>query len=384
LETLLAKAPTTLATVVDMSEWTGTSVSLALLCRDSSGQLSRQDIRVNVESPARLAIVSEVPGTIVDADATRLLFMESQATGDRPAIYDRATSLTETISLPSGMEFNYGFLTPSGAAFAATTRNESSTSLIYGLYVWRQAALSELPQSSSVYSTSTLHVGGDYAIWNGDQYSYGADLYRMNTATGVMTLVSPDAEYAYNSVAADGTVAFSTRSTHQIVRDRDGQQTVLTNDPSHWHLYPQIDGDQIVYLRTDPSGVDKPYSIVLIDGADLIPLTDSRAREPRPRDDYQIKGGWAAYTDLGTQQQLHVFTRSPQGAVTRHTDFSTESRIDWLGGAGEVMILNGQKRYFSRGLGPVEVSSAAGKAYWLNGAWYVAIGTTLLAVDTSN
>jgi len=49
------------------------------------------------------------------------------------------------------------------------------------------------------------------------------------------------------------------------------------------------------------------------------------------------------------------------------------------------MIINGQRtRYFSRGLGPVEVSSAAGEPYWLNGAWYIAIGTALLAVDTGN
>ena len=168
------------------------------------------------------------------------------------------------------------------------------------------------------------------------------------------------------------------------MRDRDGLQTALTNDPSHWHTEPLIDGDQIVYLRIDPSGVDKPYSIVLIEGADLIPLTGSRAIPPQRGYDYQLNDGWTAYTDLGTQQQLHVFTRSPQGAVTRHTDFSTESRIDRLGGAGEVMIRNGQKRYFSRGLGPVEVSSAYGKAYWLNGAWYITIGNTLLAVDTSN
>ena len=380
LQTLLAKAPTALATTVDLSEWTGTAVSLALLCRDSSGQLTRQDIRVNVESPARLAIVSEVPGPIVDADATRLLFMESQATGDRLAIYDRATSLTEDIPVPSGMGVSpyYGssYLTPSGAVFLATTEGEYPTTR---LYVWRQGALTEIAQSPG-----SLNVSDNYAIWSWGEYYPDVNLYRMNTATGVTTLVSPDAEAAGNSVAADGTVAFSTRSTHQIVRDRDGLQTVLTNDPSHWHTEPLIDGDQVVYLRIDPSGVDKPYSIVLIEGADLIPLTGSRAILPQRGYDYQLKDGWTAYTDLGTQQQLHVFTRSPQGAVTRHTDFSTESRIDRLGGAGEVMIRNGLKRYFSRGLGPVEVSSQYGQAYWLNGAWYVAIGTTLLAVDTSN
>ena len=91
---------------------------------------------------------------------------------------------------------------------------------------------------------------------------------------------------------------------------------------------------------------------MLIEGADLIPLTYSRTTATKPMDDYQLNGGWAAYTELGTQYQLQVFTKSPQGAITRHTDLSTSSRIERLGGAGEVMIINGQKRYFSRGLGP--------------------------------
>ena len=382
LETLLASAPAALATTVDLTEWIGTTVSLALLARDNAGSVELRYLSVYVENPTRLAIVTEVPGPILDADATRLLFREPLATGDRLAIHDRVTNLTETIPVPSGMAVSYydSYLTPSGAIFLATT---GSAYPVTRLQVWRQGALTETTQGSFV-SGSTLSVSGNYAIWIGGEYASDFNLYRMNTATGVVTLVSTDAEPPYHSVAADGTVAFSTLSTYQIVRDRDGLQTVLTNDPGYLHEYPLIDGDQISYVRYNWSDVDKPYSLVLIDGANIIPLTDSRTTAPWPRDDYQLNGGWTAYTDLGTQQQLHVFTRSPQGAVTRHTDFDTESRIDRLGGAGEVMILNRNKRYFSRGLGPVEISSEAGEAYWLNGAWYVAIGTTLLAVDTGN
>ena len=144
--TLLAEAPTALATTVDLTESIGNPVWLALRSRDSAGQVTGRDIRVYVESPARLAIVTEVPGTILDADATRLLFREPQATGGRLAIYDRATSVTETISLPSGMEIepndSYSYLTPSGAVFLATG----------GLHVWRQGALTEIPESSMFWS----------------------------------------------------------------------------------------------------------------------------------------------------------------------------------------------------------------------------------------
>jgi hypothetical protein len=45
-------------------------------------------------------------------------------------------------------------------------------------------------------------------------------------------------------------------------------------------------------------------------------------------------------------------------------------------------VFNGSQRFFSRGNGMVPVSSHFGESYWLNGAWHVAIGRALLAVDT--
>ena len=131
-----------------------------------------------------------------------------------------------------------------------------------------------------------------------------------------------------------------------------------------------------------PAGLEQQFAIALIEGDDLVSLTAKRSPEPDPVEDYQINSGWTAYTDLGTQQQLHVFTRSPQGVVTRHTEFSTDSYVDRLGATGEVMIVNAGKRFFSQGNGLVEVSSSTGTRYWWNGAWYVAIGNALLAVDT--
>jgi hypothetical protein len=50
------------------------------------------------------------------------------------------------------------------------------------------------------------------------------------------------------------------------------------------------------------------------------------------------------------------------------------------------MIINGtfgQRRYFSDGTRLVHVSSSAGKSYQLGTGWFVAIGSTLLAVDTN-
>jgi len=138
-----------------------------------------------------------------------------------------------------------------------------------------------------------------------------------------------------------------------FVRDQSGTQTTLTSDTIQWHVYPLTDGNNVIYRKSDPAGLEQQFAIALIEGDDLVSLTAKRSPEPDPVEDYQINSGWTAYTDLGTQQQLHVFTRSPQGVVTRHTEFSTDSYVDRLGATGEVMIVNAGKRFFSQGNGLV-------------------------------
>jgi hypothetical protein len=370
---LQQSAPSELSEPLDLSAWMGTSVRLTLRARDSAGQLIMQDRVVFVEDSARLTAVTELPGLILDADDRRLLFVEHGDAGDRLAIHDRISGLTENVVMPDGrtVRAEAAYLTPTGAIFVTQASGDSVLSS--RVYLWHSGGLTDLARPNSAIS---LAVSGDYAIWN-----ESTNLYRVNTTTGASALVTSDAGNWQNSVAADGTVAFWSRS-YQIVLDRLGQQTVLTNDPSQWHVYPRTDGDKVLYRRQDPCCANQQYTIVLVEGADLIPLSAKRGSEPWPGRDYQIDSGWAAYTDTGNLGQLHVFTRSPQGVITRHTDLGTSSRLDHLAGNGEMMIFNGERRYFSRGTGLIAVSSAAGRGYWLNGSWYVAIGRVFLSVDT--
>ena len=375
---LQQSAPSALSGPFDLSAWLGQTVKFELFARDSANQVTRQVLTVFVESPTRLAVVAELPGSILDADSRHLLFVEHADAGDVLAIYDRVSGLTEAISMPDGRTVRTGsaYLTPSGAIFVTqATAGNVSTSRVY---LWRAGTFTDLAYPNSAAS---LEVSGDYAIWNEDGAAYGGNLYRLDTATGTSELVASNAGNIENSVSADGTVAFW-NTNYQVVLDQSGQQDVLTNDASQWHVYPLTDGDRVLYRRQDPCCANQQYAIVLIEGADSIPLTAKRDLQPSPGRDYQIRNGWAAYTDLGNLGQLHVFTRSPLGLVTRHTDLGTSSRLDRLAGNGELMLINGQQRFFSRGSGLLEVSSAAGHGYWLNGAWYVAIGRALLAVDT--
>ncbi len=381
---LQQSAPSALNGTLDLGAWLGTAARVTLRARDSADQLTSEQRLVYVEDNARLATVAEVPGEILDADATRLLFVVPEVAGDSLAIYDRVTGLVENVPLPTGREVvkTSAFLTPTGAIFEAQESSSGvsrGTELTDRLYLWRLAALTELA-TPTVYHPRSLAVSGRYAIWS-DITALPSALRRMNTSTGTVELVTTDANNNNNSVAANGTVAFGTTGA-QIVLDVSGLQTTLTSDASHQHTFPLTDGTRVVYRRSSPCCADQHHAVVLIDGSTLIPLTPERDRSPEPGPDYQIAAGWTAFTTLGMQQQLHVFTRSPLGVVTQHTDLATHSYIDRLSGDGHVMVINGQKRYFSLGSGMVPVSSSAGRSYLLNGQWHVAIGRVLLSVDT--
>ena len=368
---LVQSAPGALTEPIDLSSLLGTTVKLLLRARDSAGQLASEERTVYAEDGTRLRVVAEVPGAILDADANRLLFVVPGPGGDALAIHDRGTGLTATIPLPARRDVfdDAAFLTPGGAIVVSTQRDGSS--LTARLHLWRFGVLSDLGRPDGLDS---LVVRGAHAIWND-----GKDLYRLNTVSAASTRVSSEAGNWNNSVADDGTVAFWT-TAYQIVMDKSGRQTALTSDTSRWHVWPVTDGNDVVYRRTDTGR--REHAIVLIAGSAPIVLAAERDVEPLSGSDYRVNAGWAAYTDLGAQEQLHVFTRSPLGVVTRHTDLAASSRIDKLGPNGEVMIISRSQRYFSRGTGLVPVSSSSGESYWLDGAWYVAIGRALLAVDT--
>jgi len=120
----------------------------------------------------------------------------------------------------------------------------------------------------------------------------------------------------------------------------------------------------------------------MFDSGSTVQLSSRRSAEPLQGRDYQVRGGWVAFTDVGRVGRLHVWTRSPAGVLLRHTDLGTTSSIDTLADNGEVTLFNGGKRYLSRGAGLVEISSDSGRSYWRNGRWFLAIGRTFFEVET--
>jgi PKD repeat protein len=338
--------------------------------------------RIYGEDPAQLAILSEVPGVILDADETSLLYPESRFPIGHPlypyvtglAVYNRVTGLTERIILPPdlGADADEAYLTPTGAIFVA--------GIIYPLdhlYLWRDGAVNDL----GTVAPGSLAVSSRYAIWRtyeGD----GHKLYRLNTDSGSPTPVPGAGEApASAAVAADGTVDF-VDAEQNLIRDRAGVQTILASDTTvkQWLV---TDGNLVVFRRKSDGD---PTATVLIENGTQIVLSDrpSDGSYTTPWRDHQIRNGWTAYTELGSMGQSHVFTRSPQGATRRLTDFAASSTIDRLGDAGQVMIYGPTTRYFSNDGGMLPVSSSNGRSYWLGGRWYLTIGCSFLSVNTGN
>jgi hypothetical protein len=367
-----ASSPAALVGSVDFSGVTGGLAHLFVRARDSANQVTQVMFSLYFEGTGRLSAVAQMPGEIRDANAAKLLFLRSAAAGGTLGIYDRASGTTEDVPLPAGQAVSGldARLTPSGAVFQTSGQQTPFTTAIH---LWRLGALTTIPGSSGLSASPS----GNFAL-----SSDFSNLYLTDTGTGASTLVSSNAGSGFNDVLDDGTVFFWT-TDYQLVRYRAGQQTMLTNDPNQQHVYPLADDTGVVFRRRpNPLPLQGPSeSIGLIEGGQEIVLAGLRESSVASGRDYQRNAGWTAYTDLGAQGQKHVFTRSPQHEVKRLTDLATTSEIVRLGSNGEVMIRSAGGRYLGDGSRLLPVSST-GESFQIAGEWYVAIGSTFLAVDS--
>jgi hypothetical protein len=366
---------------IDVSRWSGQSVGLLFRIFDSAGQVTEVDRKIFVETSSRLSPVLTVGGEIIDVDSMRVLTKEAST---RISIYHRSTTAVEPIAWISGLPIEAAQLTPTGAVIRG--RDPYSYYEVPYQYLWRAGVRETLVPRGTTSSyqdggSSSFAVAGDYVVIAALAPS---GVYRVNTVTGESLLVTTT-RTGSPTVAPDGTVIVADYG--QLIRYRNGQQTVLLNDPdySFGNMVTDSDGDTVVYLQEvrRPS-YPQHFGASILEGtappALLTPVVRYNGLLPQ----HQLAGDWLVYSGWGTQQQRHLFRRDPQRTVTRITDFAASSNLERLADNGDVMLTAGNARYLSRGSALVPVSSAAGRSYWIDGAWYVAIGSTLLAVDTSD
>ncbi len=348
-----------------------TSGTLTFTARDSIGQTTKLTRNFFIETSINLSEVANVGGRILDVESDRILFLEDNSL----KIRDRASGLDTVVMNDSAKFPSYGFLAPKGAIFSAGTMQG------FTLYDWRDGNLINLGLDSS----TSLKVKGKYAIW-----SLGSSLILRDLDSGTNTQVSTIAGNINNDVSASGDVVYwgnDSPTNFNVYRYRGGTNTKLTNDSSLWNTYPLTDGINVAYRKSTPCCGNQTYAIGLYGSAGEMTLSTPPS-EVNPGSDYQLNGGWVAFTRPSNIVSKQVWTRSPAGEETQISFFSTPSSIKALSPLGGVIFNNNSGRSYLKEANtpnnePMDVGTDQDKYFWLDGQWFVTVGRSLFKVNTT-
>jgi hypothetical protein len=252
----------------------------------------------------RLQLVTQVNGTILDADASRVLWWDLTPAGRQVFLRtlgggDQLVGTTEPGYFP-----DQGFLTPYGAVYGA--RPATSHSGI--VYEWRGGA----PAIIGYFSPEgTLRVAGTYAAWLENTTLRLRDL-AANTLTTVATNAKPSI-----GLSPNGTVAYATGgpspNTVQVYRNGTNTTAATTTSPTLlWH--PLTDGVNLLYLRSSPfSNLHIALVLRTPSATDTVTVTDYVAPT------YLLTNGWVAFSNNGG-----TYRRSPAGTIEQVSPWHSE------------------------------------------------------------
>jgi hypothetical protein len=366
---LLLAGPTSspMHTSISLAPWEGQGRVIAIIAQDSRDQATSVTRFIWVESSSRLQSIGTAQGHVLDADNSRLLWTSGSNVG---ITHLGASSETIASGLPFGLQgfIPRAYLTPSGAAFAVASSSSGQ------FYVWRNGSLT----SKTLNSTSSVAAAGDFII-----YTTSPDgLYRQDVSNGAEVLISSSSGNSENSVGENGDVAYWNLS-HDVVRFRGGTNTNITSDNGvNWlNINPLTDGTNIVFLRR-PTGVLYGAEVWFFDGTALSMLAPFRSIEVLPHYDYEVNGGWTAFTKVDASGFAQVWTRAPSGVLRAVSAFGTSSRIRALGTDGSVVFDNGLDRYFASATGsPTRISASNGSVVWRSGHLIMMLGNAAFTVS---
>jgi hypothetical protein len=342
--------------------WSG---DLTFTARDSIGQTTTLTRHFLIETSINLSEVASVGGPILDVQSDRILFLEDNSL----KIRDRTSGLDTVVMNDSAKFPSYGFLAPKGAIFAASSEPG------FSVYDWRDGNLVNL---GFLDSSSSLKVKGKYALWN-----LGNSLILRDLDSGTNTQVSTIATNWGHDVSASGDVVYlssDSPTNSNIYRYRSGATTKLTNDSTLSNTDPLTDGINVAYRKNN--------AIMLYGSAGEVTLSAPPGEIDSGRD-YQLNGGWIAFTRPGNIVPKQVWTRSPAGEEAQISFFSSLSFIKALSPVGSVIFNNNSGRsYLKEANTPdnapsVDVGTNQDNYVWQDGQWFVFVGRSLFRVNTT-
>ncbi|HET7229618.1 MAG TPA: hypothetical protein VFJ16_06420 [Longimicrobium sp.] len=314
---------------------------VVVTARDPLNAATADTILVYVETSPALAELGSAGTHMWDADASRVLYLDSVKGAPSTLKVRALAGGAETVlfTFPAGAvppDANFGRLYPGGAVFLANGH----------VWDWRGAG-----SPVDLGTGGLLEVAGSWAVWTNGSTAFRRDLAAGSTQTlgAVLNAFGYRVDVATNGdaawVGADGNV----RWLH------GGGTILVTSDapapgsPPFLYGPPGTDGTRVVFGQRDLS--TQGYRLVQYSGGTVTPVdayTDYLATAPngtpRPHYEFEVENGWIAYLMYDNAGKYRLFTLAPDGTKRQVTSSATE-RIDALGPAGQVVFVRAARRY---------------------------------------
>lgn len=365
---------------IDLSRSEGRQVTLRFRARDAEGW--RPDVvrRVFVESSPALVPVDSAGFAILDADADRVLYLDSvgadlalkvRALGGGPA-----TTLftTQTLSVPEA------WLTPRGALLRARSPSTGDDRLIDAT----PAAATEVgrvPRWGSYVSVRT-----PWAAWASGR------AYLLDLATGTKVSLPFEVRDSAVDVTPDGAVVyprFVNSDLRRLYRYAQGTVVQLTGISNAMDTRPKTDGSLVVFRRDSlPTGWRR--LLLRQPGGEVEVLSASRwsGLAGDPASTHQVANGWVAYLRVEAGGTERAWLRTPLGQHVQLTEGT--GSIVRLAPDGRLLVATSRpSRVWLARLDSdprlVAVSNdwraAAPRPTWRDGYFYITIGRSLFRLE---
>ncbi|KFE63999.1 hypothetical protein [Hyalangium minutum] len=351
-----------------LAEYAGKWVRIRLRALSGSQSSSEVVRSIYVENSRRLVPVVSVPGSVIDFDAQRVLFVDEQR---RARVLDRTSGQIDTLlenlqinsyicGLSCNRSYDIGHLMPGGAILG--TRNMELLQVQDG----QRSSLAEF--SWNLYSPLSRYyriTGSHLAYFEANQ-RWGL----LNFSTGTRT--SLPSEFAANWLGEDGTLLGSTRNL--LLRYRNEQVEQVFAEAEGTVKFPIAEGDDQVYLLEKPNQVSET---VLLRAGQRHVLSDTPGSAS-----FLLSKGWVAFTRLGGGVN-QVWLRSPAGVEEQVSSWGLPSAPVMLGPDGTVVyVMNSQ--YYLAGPGSPSVPVAGTTANllkWMEGRPHLVVTDTVFRME---
>ena len=327
-------------------------------------------------------------GVIMDVSPSKILYRDPDFTpGGTLHIKDRATGAVEDVPPVPNRYPVRAFLSPHGAIFAGGSEQPN-----IGVSEWRDGTMIDHGPTSS---PTTLRVAGDYAVWS-ELGGSGSFVSRRDLAAGTTVEIDPGFTNFDPEPAANGDVyyvATPVGANYDIFRWRDGIIEQLTDD-AYWNYAPLTDGVNVAYTKAvpNPAGFgDKTAALMTPAGEEILfdEFRDNDAPSPR----YDLAGGWAVFSRIGSVGEAQVWRRSPAGVMSQVSPSGSSWFLNGLGPSGDVWI--GSPAHFlarlgaplfdmgDENLGDTRFTRGGGDWTFMEGGrWFVTHGGTIFELTT--